>query len=64
MNNELTMTEEMITPLLAGETQAGSAEKQPLRDSQLGYRRNVVAAVPESRDYCIRRDVPEISPMP
>lgn len=64
MNNDLTMTEEMITTLLAGETQAGSAKEQPARDSQLGYRRNVVAAVLQSRDCCIRRDVPEISPMP
>ena len=31
MNNDLTMTEEMITMLLAGETQAGSAEEQPIR---------------------------------
>ncbi len=36
MNNDLTMTEDMITMLLAGETEAGSAEEQPARDSRLG----------------------------
>jgi len=36
MNNDLTIIEEMITIPLAGETQAGSAEEQPVRDSRLG----------------------------
>ena len=36
MNNDLTIIEEMITMPLAGETQAGSAEEQPARDSRLG----------------------------
>ena len=36
MNNDLTIIEEMITIPLAGETEAGSAEEQPARDSQLG----------------------------
>ena len=36
MNNDLTIIEEMITMSLAGETQAGSAEEQPARDSRLG----------------------------
>ena len=36
MNNNLTIIEEMITIPLAGETQAGSAEEQPVRDSRLG----------------------------
>jgi len=49
---------------LAGETEAGSAEVQPARDSQLGHRRNVVAAVSHSRDCHIRQDISEISPMP
>jgi len=64
MNNDLTMTEEMITMLLAGETEAGSAEEQPARDSRLGYRRNVVAAVSHSRDCRIRQNISEISLMP
>ena len=36
MNNDLTIIEDMITIPLAGETQAGSAEEQPVRDSRLG----------------------------
>jgi len=36
MNNDLTIIEEMITIPLAGETQAGSAEEQPVRNSRLG----------------------------
>jgi len=36
MNNDLTIIEEMITMPLAGETEAGSAEEQPARDSRLG----------------------------
>ncbi len=36
MNNDLTIIEEMITIPLAGETQAGSAEEQPVRDSRPG----------------------------
>jgi len=36
MNNDLTIIEDMITMPLAGETQAGSAEEQPARDSWLG----------------------------
>jgi len=36
MNNDLTIIEEMITIQLAGETQAGSAEEQPVRDSRPG----------------------------
>ena len=42
MNNDLTIIEERITIPLAGETEAGSAEEQPARDSRLGvtdYRR-------------------------
>jgi len=31
MNNDLTITEQMMTMPLAGETEAGSAEKQPIR---------------------------------
>jgi hypothetical protein len=42
MNNDLTIIEEMITMPLAGETQAGSAEEQPARDSRLGV-----------TDYCM-----------
>jgi len=36
MNKNLTIIEEMITIPLAGETQAGSAEEQPVRDNRLG----------------------------
>ena len=36
MNNDLTITEEMVTMPLAGKTEAGSAEVQPARDSRLG----------------------------
>jgi len=36
MNKDLTMIEGIITILLAGETEAGSAEVQPARDSRLG----------------------------
>ena len=36
MNKDLTMIEEIITISLAGETEAGSAEVQPARDSRLG----------------------------
>jgi hypothetical protein len=36
MNNHLTIIEEIITMPLAGETEAGSAEEQPARDSRLG----------------------------
>ena len=40
-NNDLTTIEQMITMPLAGETEAGSAEEQPARDSRLGKRRDV-----------------------
>ena len=36
MNKDLTIIEERITMPLAGETEAGSAEEQPARDSQPG----------------------------
>jgi hypothetical protein len=36
MNNNLTITKDIITMPLVGETQAGSAEVQPVRDSRLG----------------------------
>jgi len=36
MNNDLTITEEMVTMPLAGKTEAGSAEVQPARDNRLG----------------------------
>jgi len=64
MNNDLTITEQMMTMPLAGETEAGSAQEQPARDNRLGYRRNVVAAVSHSRDCRIRQNISEISPMP
>ena len=35
MKNDLTIIEEIITMPLAGETEAGSAEVQPARDSRL-----------------------------
>ena len=50
--------------LLVGETEAGSAEVQPARDNQLGYRRNVVAAVSQMCDCHISQDISEISLMP
>jgi len=64
MKTNLTIVTASITIPLAGETEAGSAQVQPARDSQLGHRRNVVAAVSHSRDCCIRQDISEISPMP
>ncbi len=42
MNNDLTIIEQTLTIPSAGETEAGSAEEQPARDSRLGvmdYRR-------------------------
>jgi hypothetical protein len=36
MNNDLTISQEITTMPLAGETEAGSAEMQPARDSRLG----------------------------
>ena len=36
MDNNLTVIKEMMTMPLAGETEAGSAEEQPARDSRLG----------------------------
>ena len=43
---------------------AGTAEVQPARDSQLGYRRNVAGAVSQTRDCHISQNISEISPMP
>jgi len=48
----------------ADEMEVGSVEVQPARDSQLGYRRNVVAAVSQLWDCRISQDISEISPMP
>ena len=36
IRNDLTITEKIITMPLVGETEAGSAEVQPARDSRLG----------------------------
>ena len=36
IRKDLTITEKIITMQLAGETEAGSAEVQPARDSRLG----------------------------
>ena len=36
IKNDLTITEKITTMQLAGETEAGSAEVQPARDSRLG----------------------------
>ena len=64
MNNSLTISEDSIRIPLVGETDASSAEVQLARDSQLGCRRNVVAAVSPMWDCRISQDISEISLMP
>jgi len=64
MNNSLTISEDSIRIPLVGQTEAISAEVQLARDSQLGCRRNVVAAVSQMWDCRISRDISEIWPMP
>jgi hypothetical protein len=64
MKTILTKMKELTRIPLVGKTEAGSAEVQPVRDSQLGYRRNVVAAVSQLWDCRISQDISEISPMP
>jgi len=64
MKKSLTLMRELITIALAGKTEADSAVVQPAKDSQLGYRRNVVAPVSQMW-YCrISRDISEIPSMP
>ena len=64
MKRILTLMSELITIPLVGETDASSAEVQLARDSQLGCRRNVVAAVSQMWDSRISRYISEISLMP
>ena len=64
MKRSLTLMSELLTIVLVGETEARSAEEQLARDSQLGYRRNVIAAVSQMCDCRISQDISEISPMP
>ena len=64
MKKILTAMKELITIALVGKTEASSAEVQLATDSQLGYRRNVVAAVSQMWDCRISQDISEISLMP
>ena len=64
MKRILTKIKELTRILVVGETEAGSAEVQLARDSQLGYRRNVVAAVSQMCDCRTSQDISEISLMP
>jgi hypothetical protein len=67
MKTILTKMKELTRIPLVGKTDAGSAEvsrRIGIRDSQLGYRRNVVAAVSQLWDCRISQDISEISPMP
>ena len=64
MKRILTKVNELTRIPLVGETEASSAEEQLTRDSQLGYRRNVVAAVSQMWDCRISQDISEISLMP
>ena len=64
MKKVLTLIIELITMASVGETDANSAEVQLARDSQLGHRRNAVAAVSQIWDCCISRYISEISLMP
>ncbi len=64
MKRSLTIMKELTKILLVGETEAGSAEVQPARDSQLGCRRNVLAVVSQMRDCRVSQDISEISLMP
>ena len=64
MKRILTKMKELTRIVLVGQTEASSAEEQLARDSQPGYRRNVVAAVSRMWDCRISQDISEISLMP
>jgi hypothetical protein len=64
MKRNLTIIKGLTRIASVGETEVGTAEVQPARDSQLGYRRNVAAAVSQTRDCHISQDISAISPMP
>lgn len=64
MKRNLTIIKGLTRIPSVGETEVGTAEVQPARDSQLGYRRNVAAAVSQILDCRISQDISAISPMP
>ena len=73
MKRNLTIIKGFTRISSVGETEVGTAEAQPIRlclragsagDSQLGYRRNLAAAVSQTRDCRISKNISEISTMP